>query len=397
MIVETTGGQVRGASGTFYGIPYAEAGRFELPAPPKPWTGVRDAFEPGPAAPQPPSRLEHALGPTPLPQSEDCLSLNVFTPSATGRRPVLVWIHGGGFSSGSGGQVWYTGTRLAREADAVVVTLNYRLGALGFLAADGVAPNLGIADQLAALEWVRDNIAAFGGDPAEVTLGGQSAGAQSTLALWSAPRARGLVKRIALQSAPLGMRPSTWDDANQNALLLQEELGEDIRTTTTGNLLEAQLRVAAKTAKPGSLEPPFQLVADGDLVAEDLIEATPHGEALISWTRDELRAFVPDAPQAAVDAANSTFFAGDIPRLAGKLDAVTYRFDWQAPGNKFGACHCVDLPFLFGTHDVWDAPMLEGAPKGLEEESGLREVWAAFLHGKRPSLEWDGLRPPKLP
>jgi para-nitrobenzyl esterase len=397
MIVETTVGRVRGEAGAFRGIPYATAERFKLPSPPKPWTGVRDALEPGPAAPQPPSRLEHALGPMPLAQSEDCLSLNVFTPSTSGSRPVLVWIHGGGFSSGSGGQVWYTGTRLAREADAVVVTVNYRLGALGFLARDGVPPNLGIADQLAALGWVRDNIAAFGGDPGEVTLGGQSAGAQSALALWSAPRARGLVRRIALQSAPLGLRPSTRDQANQNALLLAEELGEDLRTAPVGRLLEAQLSVAAKTAKPGSLEPPFQLVADGDLVAEDLIEAAPEGPALISWTRDELRAFVPDAPQDVVNAANSTFFAGDIPRLAEKLDAVTFRFDWQVPGNRFGACHCIDLPFLFGTHDVWNAPMLEGAPKGLEEETGLREVWAAFLHGKRPSLEWDALRPPTLP
>lgn len=176
MIVETTTGRVRGKDGTFRGIPYATAKRFEAPQPPMPWTGVRDALEAGPAAPQPASRLEHALGPMPLPQSEDCLTLNVFTPSTSGSRPVLVWIHGGGFSSGSGGQVWYTGARLAREADAVVVTLNYRLGALGFLALDGVPPNLGIADQLAALEWVRDNIAAFGGNPAEVTLGGQSAG-----------------------------------------------------------------------------------------------------------------------------------------------------------------------------------------------------------------------------
>ncbi|MEU8631543.1 carboxylesterase family protein [Amycolatopsis sp. NPDC048633] len=390
MIVETAAGRVRGTDGAFYGIPYATAKRLERPVKPKPWNDVRDALEPGPAAPQPPSRLEHALGRMPLPQSEDCLSLNVFTPSTTGSRPVLVWIHGGGFSSGSGGQDWYAGTRLAREADAVVVTLNYRLGALGFLALDGVPPNLGIADQLAALEWVRDTIAAFGGNPADITLGGQSAGAQSTLALWSAPRARGLIKRIALQSAPLGMRPSTWDEANQNALLLQEELGEDIRTAPTGKLLEAQLRVAAKTARPGSLEPPFQLVADGDLVADDLIESAPEGPALISSTKDELRAFAPDAPQETVDAANS-FFVSD--RLAEKLDAVVYRIDWHAPGNPFKACHCIDIPFLFGTHDGWDAPMLEGAPKGLEDERGLREVWAAFLHGKRPSADWEGLRP----
>ncbi|MEV7093619.1 carboxylesterase family protein [Amycolatopsis sp. NPDC051045] len=387
MIVETTTGRVRGADGTFRGIPYATAKRFEAPKPPTPWADVRDALEAGPAAPQPPSRLEHALGPMPLPQSEDCLSLNVFTPSTTGKRPVLVWIHGGGFSSGSGGQVWYTGTRLARDADAVVVTLNYRLGALGFLAMDGVPPNLGIADQLAALQWVRDNIAAFGGNPADVALGGQSAGAQSTLALWSSPRTKGLVKRIALQSAPLAMRPSTWEHAHQNALRLQQQLGEDLREAPVERLLAAQVSVPGE---PGSLEPPFQLVADGDLVAEDLIEAAPEGPALISWTREELRAFVPDAPPDVAEAANG-FFAGD--RLAAKLGAFTYRFDWQAPGNRFGACHCIDLPFLFGTHDVWDAPMLAGAPKGLEEETGLRAVWAAFLHGERPSA----ISPPKLP
>jgi para-nitrobenzyl esterase len=173
-------------------------------------------------------------------------------------------------------------------------------------------------------------------------------------------------------------------------MLLQQELGEDLRTAPTEKLLQAQLRVAAKTAKPGSLEPPFQLVADGDLVAKDLIEAAPAGPALISSTKDELRAFAPDAPQETVEAANS-FFVSD--RLAAKLDAFVYRFDWEAPGNPFKACHCVDLPFLFGTHDVWDAPMLEGAPKGLEDESGLREVWAAFLHGKRPSPTWEAIRP----
>ncbi|MEU4247929.1 hypothetical protein AB0F15_11000 [Amycolatopsis sp. NPDC026612] len=125
-------------------------------------------------------------------------------------------------------------------------------------------------------------------------------------------------------------------------------------------------------------------------MATDLIDAAPEGPALISWTREELRAFVPDAPQGVIDQANG-FFTSE--RLAEKLGAFTYRFDWQAPGNRFGACHCIDIPFLFGTHDVWKAPMLEGAPAGLENETGLREVWAAFLHGERPSA----LTPPKLP
>ncbi|MEU0792925.1 hypothetical protein ABZ342_22865 [Amycolatopsis sp. NPDC005961] len=144
-------------------------------------------------------------------------------------------------------------------------------------------------------------------------------------------------------------------------MLLRQELGGDLRTVTIGRLLEAQLRVAAKTAEPGSLEPPFQLVADDDLVAEDLVEAAPAGPALISWTKDELRALVPDAPQDVVEAANG-FSVSD--RLAAKLDAFVYRFDWEAPGNP-----------------------------GLEAETGLRDVWAAFLHGKRPSATWAAIRP----
>ncbi|MFI5607146.1 carboxylesterase/lipase family protein [Amycolatopsis sp. NPDC051903] len=392
MIVETSTGQVRGANGAFRGIPYARQRRFQPPTPAEPWTGVRDALEPGPAAVQPPSRLAPVIGPMSLPQSEDCLSLTVFTPSTTGSRPVLVWIHGGAFVTGSGGQDWYDGTRLAQDADAVVVTINYRLGVFGFLALDGVAPaNLGIADQLAALEWVRDNIAAFGGDPRRVTLAGQSAGAQSTLTLWSAPRAQGLVHQVALQSAPVGLAPQTPAEAAGWAEKYLAALGAgptDLATLPADRLLDG-LGVLAKELQ-GQIVPPFQLVADDDLVAGDLIAAAKPGRALLSWTRDEVRAYGPDAPPEEIERRTTALFSGDLPRLAKQFgpDATLMRFDWGAPGNPYGAAHCIDVPFLFGTHDETPgAALLEGAPQGLPDVGDLRRIWGQFLHGERPVID----------
>ncbi|WP_326566822.1 carboxylesterase family protein [Amycolatopsis rhabdoformis] len=390
MIVETTSGQVRGVNGAFRGIPYAQQERFAPPTKAPAWTGVRDALEPGPAAIQLPSRLAAVIGPMELAQSEDCLSLNVFTPSTTGARPVLVWIHGGAFLTGSGGQGWYDGTRLATEADVVVVTVNYRLGVLGFLPLDGVAPpNLGIADQLAALEWVRDNAAAFGGDPGRVTLAGQSAGAQSTLTLWSAPRAQGLVHQIALQSPPVGLPPQTPDEAAGWADKYLHALGAtgpaELTTMPTDRLLDGLKTLAAQLG--GGIAPPFQLVADHDLVPDNLITAAKPGRALVSWTRDEVRAFTPDAPQEQVDAMTTSLFSGDLPRLMKQLgeDATLMRFDWAAPGNRYGACHCIDVPFLFG-NGAPGAACLDGAPNPPESDD-LRKLWARFLHGERPAVD----------
>ncbi|WP_432848469.1 carboxylesterase family protein [Amycolatopsis sp. CA-161197] len=354
---------------------------------------MRDALEPGPAPIQLPSRLERVIGPMSLAQSEDCLSVNVFTPSTTGSRPVLVWIHGGAFLTGSGGQGWYDGTRLANEADVVVVTVNYRLGVLGFLPLDGIAPpNLGIADQLAALEWVRDNVAASGGDPGRVTLAGQSAGAQSTLTLWSAPRAQGLVHQIGLQSAPVGVLPQTPDEAADSADRYLHALGvrsaAELTTMPTDRLLDG-LKALAARAKAG-ISLPFQLVADHDLVADDLIAAAKPARALVSWTRDEVRAYGPEAPQEQIDQQTAAIFSGDLPRLTKQLgeDATLMRFDWGAPGNPYGACHCIDVPFLFGTHDAAPgAACLAGAPEGLPEITDLRQIWAQFLHGERPVID----------
>jgi para-nitrobenzyl esterase len=211
---ETASGRVRGVRRdgaiSFRGIPYATAPRFAAPGVVPGWAGVRDAMEPGPAAPQPARSIAtftHGVLPA---TSEECLNLNVFTPSVSGSRPVLVWLHGGGFTVGHAGASLYDGSALARSADAVVVTVNYRLGSLGWLshpqlaAGPGAATgNWGLLDQMAALDWVAQNIAGFGGDPKRVTLAGQSAGALCALDLLVAPGTAGLFRRVILQSPPL--------------------------------------------------------------------------------------------------------------------------------------------------------------------------------------------------
>ena len=190
---------------SFKGIPYAAApfggNRFAAPGAAPSWDGVRDAVEYGPTAPKPPypSPIDRLLA-DPVIAGEDCLNLNVWTPAVDAdRRPVLVWIHGGAFVNGSGAVSVYDGSTFARDG-VVCVTVNYRLGVDGFLVIDGAPANRGLLDLVAALRWVRENIAAFGGDPDAVTIAGQSAGAMSVTTLLSMPAAAGLFRRAIAQS-----------------------------------------------------------------------------------------------------------------------------------------------------------------------------------------------------
>ena len=271
--VDTSTGTIEGIDEggvkVFKGIPYARPPLGELrlrsPQPPEPWTGVRSASGYGLWASQnpPDSTL---WGEFPGEQGEDCLTLNVWTPELVGARPVLVWLHGGAFLRGSGASALYHGVRLATRGDVVLVTINYRLGVLGFLAhpeladpeAGGAIGNWGLLDQVAALRWVRDNIAAFGGDPQNVTIFGQSAGGMSVASLLAAPAARGLFHRAIVQSGPPSAMPA--ERAEEMAAKLLAELGvgtvADLRRVPVTALLEGTgVAVRPAPADPTHADP----------------------------------------------------------------------------------------------------------------------------------------------
>ena len=259
-VVRTTAGELRGSiengMAVFRAVPYAAAPtgelRFKPPQPMPGWQGVRDATRDGPIAPQGRSRLAHVMGDFERPQSEDCLTLTVWTPAADSRkRPVLVWIHGGAFASGAGSLPWYSGERLAANGDVVVVSINYRLGALGFLCLPGISEgNLGLLDQVAALRFIRDNIAAFGGDPDNVTVVGQSAGAASIAIIMTMPQAGGLFRRAILQSTPFGRMARTLEDSHRIGQRLLDVLGlkpdemEALKSLPFAKFIAAQGEVA---------------------------------------------------------------------------------------------------------------------------------------------------------
>ena len=242
----------------FNGIPYAEAPvgdrRFKRPVSPALWDDIRDATSFGPAAPQLPSGgLTDSV---PVKWNEDCLFLNVCTPAIDqNKRPVLVWIHGGAYRSGQGAVPWYNGTSFALNGDIVVVSINYRLGALGFTdlsrfgddyATSGIN---GICDQIKALEWVRENISGFGGDPSKVTIAGESAGGFSVATLLGCEQAQGLFWRAIPQSG--ATHHTLTDDVGKVvADLLMDELGVEsiaqLRSASVLDILEAQARADSR-------------------------------------------------------------------------------------------------------------------------------------------------------
>ncbi len=334
-VVEVTGGRLQGVHRagvwSFSGVPYASAPtgdrRWRPPVAPSPWTGVRECDAFGPIAPQMPPIAGMSVMGEPEARDEDCLTLNIWTPATdTARRPVMVWIHGGGFTSGSGAGNLYRGGALVRDGDVVVVTCNYRLGALGWLAHPALAEgaegepwigdggvggdggdgggwhgwgNWGLADQIAVLVWVRDNIAAFGGDPANVTVFGESAGGMSVSALLAAPAARGLFHRAAVQSGP----PYTHDvDA---AVAAAERLAGKLDVPLTRAALaavpaEAFVTAAAELASSlrigDGLPLPFLPAVDGGVLDTEPLAAVEAGSAaavplLAGTTRDEAAFF----------------------------------------------------------------------------------------------------------
>jgi para-nitrobenzyl esterase len=280
-IVETTSGKVRGTTAAgvsiFRGIPYgastAGKNRFMPPVAAQPWAGVRDAFDYGPSAPQNPSTMRGLVDPRSgfsaygdaagIEESEDCLVLNVWTRGLGdgGQRPVMFWCHGGGFAASSGSPLMYAGERLAQRGDVVVVTVNHRLGALGYSYLAGIggeqfasSVNVGMLDLVAALRWVRDNIERFGGDPRNVTIFGESGGGAKVSTLLAMPSAKGLFHRAAIQSGP-GIRMSERAGAVEVADLLLAELGLDRARIGEIQNVKVERIVAAQAAVERKLGP----------------------------------------------------------------------------------------------------------------------------------------------
>jgi para-nitrobenzyl esterase len=310
-IADTRAGRIcgRDADGTavFKGIPYAVPPvgerRFLPPAPMEAWAGVQDAFAYGHSCPQPPERPQGwAHEPS---TGEDCLYLNVWTPAIGdgGGRPVMVWFHGGGFTTGSGSWPLYDGSALARRGDVVVVTVNHRLGIFGYLhlasaaGADyATSGNAGMLDLVASLEWVRDNIAAFGGDPGNVMIFGESGGGAKVSTLMAMPAARGLFHRAAVQSGP-GLRVRTPAQADRTAADTLKQLGVDARDRAALAALSTEALLAAQDAGGARARFAFSPVLDGAAVSAHPADALADGTApdvpvVIGTNRDEASLFM---------------------------------------------------------------------------------------------------------
>ncbi|TML18538.1 MAG: carboxylesterase family protein, partial [Actinobacteria bacterium] len=317
-LVETASGPVIGCSGdrvlAFLGIPYAAppagALRWQPPQPREPWRRPRHCNRFGPTAWQatggPLDGVVPGMRVTNM--GNDCLNLNVWTPSTEGQRPVMVWIHGGAFQIGSAALGVYNGERLARRGDVVVVTINYRLGAFGFMLVDhpDATPNCGLLDQVAALEWVRDNIASFGGDPSRVTLFGESAGAGSVLSLMSIPRAEGLFHRAIVQSGATDLvltrdKALAVTEAVANAAGVGARDLLALQALPTDALLKAQAEAAAELLGSVGMMP-FHPVIDGEVMTHSWLDARLAGlhadvRLIIGTTHDELGLFRALDPQ----------------------------------------------------------------------------------------------------
>ncbi|MFI0982725.1 carboxylesterase/lipase family protein [Streptomyces sp. NPDC021093] len=449
-VVRTGQGRVEGRwSGdiaAFLAMPYAAPPvgelRFAPPQRPAPWEGTRPADRPGIAAVQAPFPPETAIGrifPQPLPgQGEDCLTVNVWTPAKDpgDRLPVMVWLHGGGFLIGAGSAPHYAGTELARRGDVVVVSLNYRLGALGYLHVPEhtTEANFGLQDQIAALEWVQENIRAFGGDPDSVTLFGQSAGAYSILALGTVPHARRLFTRAIVQSAPIDEDHHGPDRAAEVTALFLDAAGipggdlHDLRALSVDRLLHAQNETVRRWHQPDFGASPFAPVADGGLLTTPpgraaLAGSLDHIELMIGCTTEEALFFpevtalwdTDEAPRLPKDAAAYLRHAAQHPgeppaRLLSRVITDTfaahhfdiaehrattarpaYVYQWRHPCTgwygRLGACHCAELPFLFGNVADWrTSALLEGTDpwdiRYLTEHT--QNAWTAFARSGDP-------------
>jgi para-nitrobenzyl esterase len=426
VIARTRAGAVRGREldgvrqwlGVPFGAPPIGARRFRAPEPPEPWTGERDALHVGPVAMQ--AREPMLAGITPSTViSEDCLSLNVYAPARGSGHPVIVWIHGGAFVMGSGSMPLYNGSSFAERHDLVVVTINYRLGLFGFMLA-GEHGNFGLLDQVAALRWVQDNIAEFGGDPGNVTVMGESAGAISIAHLLTMPAARGTFHRAIMQSGAGAIEPMTRDEAEATAAEVLRELGatrEELADVPAERILAVQAklmetrglaaiapcvdgvtvplapRVAAKRGEiarvpilTGSNRDEWNLFDVLMPQTTAVVEAQVRGR--VGTRADELRAQY----RSWADVAGDVVFRIPMLRLAEVYPAPVYlyRFDVASPafGGRLGAAHALELSLVWNRlANPFSALLLGGDTKPFERVAlQMHDAWSAFAKTGSPEI-----------
>ncbi len=464
-IVETASGKIRGAASagilSFKGIPYGAPtsgeNRFLPPQPAAPWSGTREALAYHGKAPQSPaqvkrrSEMDGILGPLDTTQeTEDCLTLNVWTPGATGKRPVMVWLHGGAFAYGSGNRAVTDGANLARRGDVVVVSVNHRLNICGYLHLEDIggerfagSGNAGSLDMIAALEWVRDNIGQFGGDPGNVTIFGESGGGGKVSALLVMPAAKGLFHRAVIQSGA-AVRFTTRERANALAASVVKRLGGIDRLADVplhdllgaivpaskeagprawplldrydfGPVVDGPGNNAAVTQHPaepstsplgddiplmiGGTAREASLFLDDDAVwhrtlTEDQLRervaavAGPDTDAALALYRELMPGANPgDRLIAALTGSNfsvRTWLYAERRAARGGAPVYHYSLDWPSPfaGGRMGAHHAMDLLFVFDTTEV---PLsTKGADGAPELAAAMSATWAAFARTGKP-------------
>ncbi|MCC7075593.1 MAG: carboxylesterase/lipase family protein [Acidimicrobiia bacterium] len=467
--VETSYGKVSGFDDdgilTFLGIPYAAPPvgdlRFKPPRPPRPWTGTREATAWGLTPPQPALPITTGLPP----QGEDCLHVSVWTPATQGAdRPVMVWIHGGAFMVMAASDPGWNGRNLAAATGAVIVSVEYRTGALGFMhLADAFGPEFdgsgcaGILDQIAALDWVRTNAEVFGGDPTHVTVFGESAGAMSVGTLLAMPSARGLFHRAILQSGAAHTVVDREAAAAGTELFL-DVAGVDGPTELSSlppeTIIDLQNRttldiIRNRRGAQRALGIAWCPVVDGQVLPERPVDAVAAGAAgeipiVVGTTKDEFRLFstlmsapVPrdiekfesrvryvfdgdgdaeaiahgyvddaggDVHAGAVDFLTDLVFRIPAERLAAaqaphRDDTRMYRFDYPSPllDGRLGACHAIELPFLFDPSQDSVMALLAGPERPIELTRAVQGVWSDFAHGGTGSVgpleDWETWTP----